>query len=351
MFAVADTGIGMTAEQTARLFQRFSQADESTTRQFGGTGLGLSITRTFARTLGGDVAVESRPGEGSVFTIELPIEYEAARDDASADEAIDRAPVPQDVILVVDDDPAARDLLTRFLEREGFAVRTAADGRSGLTLARALRPRALLLDVEMPQMDGWAVLHAIRDDPELSAIPVIMASVVNEQALGTALGATDYLLKPIEWGRLREVMETVRPHAAEGEGLIGDDDDARHRLAQMLERDGWTVHQAENGAVGLARVDAVVPVLVLLDYMMPVMDGFAFLNRLRTRPAGRDVPVIVLTARDITPAEQASLERQAERIIVKGSVSFDDLAGELRRIVAPADAPAGRSDAKGPHAP
>ena len=346
VFDVGDTGIGMTEEQLGRLFRRFSQADESTTRQFGGTGLGLAITRALSRKLGGDVTVTSTPGVGSTFSVAVPVRYEPGVDGdeaggTEAEFAAAQASVPQDVVLVVDDDPAARDLLGRFLEREGFTVRTASDGRAGLALVRALRPRAVLLDVEMPQMDGWAVLHAIKSDPELAAIPVIMASVVNEQGLGYALGAADYLLKPIEWKRLHAVMERVRPQAAEGEVLIVDDDaDARTRLATMLERDGWTVHQAEDGARGLERVDVVVPVLILLDLMMPVMDGFAFLKQLRTRPAGRDVPVVVLTAKDITPAEQATLELQADRVIVKGSVSLHDIAHELRALVGPGAAPA-----------
>ncbi len=214
-FAVADTGIGLTREQMGRLFERFVQADDSTTRQFGGTGLGLAITRAFCRTMGGDIGVESEPGQGATFTMRIPsvlIPEDDAADALAAAVAQEHHDAHQhDAVLLVDDDPAARELLQRFLEREGFHVRTAADGRAGLTLARALKPRAILLDVEMPRMDGWAVLHAVRNDPDLAGTPVIMTSVVAEQGLGQALGATDYFVKPIDWERLKDLMERYRP--------------------------------------------------------------------------------------------------------------------------------------------
>ncbi|SFU43525.1 PAS domain S-box-containing protein [Methylobacterium sp. 174MFSha1.1] len=339
-FAVTDTGIGLTAEQCGRLFERFAQADESTTRQFGGTGLGLAITRAFCRRMGGDIAVTSTYGEGATFTIRLPALLTAQDDEPTPEEvrALDEAKAEaarHDVVLLVDDDPAARDLLSRFLEREGFRVRTASDGRAGLALARALKPRAILLDIEMPRMDGWSVLHAIRSDADLAATPVIMTSVVAEQGLGRALGATDYLVKPIDWDHLKGLMERYRPADSPGTVLLVDDDaDARERLRRSLSRDGWTVREAENGAVGLQRLDEGRPSLILLDLMMPVMDGFAFLTRLRARPDGTDVPVVVLTAKDITPAEKERLGRDTERVIVKGSVSLNEIGRLLRNMYA-----------------
>ncbi len=339
-FEVEDSGIGMTAEQVGRLFQRFSQADESTTRQFGGTGLGLAITRAFARRLGGDVSVESEPGRGSTFRLALAARV---RSDDGGGEVVSilPEPVPQGAdpvasagrILVVDDDPAARDLLARFLKREGFAVTGAADGQAGLTLARALRPQAILLDVEMPKMDGWSVLHALRQDPALVDTPVVMVSVKNEQSLAYALGATDYLLKPVDWDRLKRVMDRLHPHKDGAVLVIDDDEGARERMRFTLARGGWTVVEAENGRQALERLDGVTPSLILLDLMMPVMDGFAFLKRLRQRPDGGLVPVVVLTAKDVTPDERASLAGQAERIISKGSLSLPDLAQELRELI------------------
>ena len=343
VFAVSDTGIGLTEEQCGRLFERFSQADESTTRQFGGTGLGLAITRAFCERMGGSIAVESRYGEGATFTIRLPAiltaqdepeeAAEVARVRAIAAEVLD----PHDVVLLVDDDPAARELLQRFLEREGFRVRTANDGRAGLTLARALKPRAVLLDIEMPRMDGWAVLHAIRTDPEIAATPVIITSVINEMNLAHVLGATDYLVKPIDWAALKDTMERYRPAELDGTVLVVDDDeDARERLRRTLSRDGWRVDEAENGRVALARLDEARPDLILLDLMMPEMDGFSFLRALRQRPDG-DVPVVVLTAKDVTPEERESLGRQADQLIAKGSISLAGIGRQLRSLYARQD--------------
>jgi CheY-like chemotaxis protein/anti-sigma regulatory factor (Ser/Thr protein kinase) len=333
-FSVADTGIGMTREQLDKLFERFTQADVSTTRRFGGTGLGLALTRAFARMLGGDVAVESTFGRGSTFTLRVPANLEEDGSDATADAGAD-GEAPVDCVLVVDDDAATRELLTRFLTREGFAVRTAGDGRSGLELARSLRPRAILLDVTMPRMDGWAVLRALKAEPELAAIPVIMVTMLDEQNLAFSLGATDYLQKPIEWDRLKDVMERFRGDGpCQGALVVDDDADTRDRLQTLLRKEGWSVTTAENGAVALEEVAKETPCLILLDLMMPEMDGFTFLRQLRARPEWRAIPVVVLTAKDITPEDRRHLDGRADRVIQKGSMSLRDLAGELRRLVA-----------------
>ena len=329
---VQDSGIGMTEEQLARLFERFSQADESTTRQYGGTGLGLALTRAFSRMMGGDVTVTSVQGQGSTFTITVPAEL-PEQAPAVADHAVSLTHEDTDgpCILVVDDDPAARDLMTRFLMREGFSVRTAANGRLGLDLARQLRPAAVLLDVTMPEMDGWAVLHAIREDPALAATPVVMTTVMNEQSLGFSLGASDYLMKPIEWEQLKRILAALREPVGDGTVLVVDDDpDARDRLIAMLGRNGLKSETAANGREALTRIDQAVPALILLDLMMPVMDGFTFLSALRARPDGRDIPVVVLTAKDVTAEERLQLGTQAERVLLKGSISLRDLAAELR---------------------
>ena len=333
VFSVADTGIGMTPDQLDHLFQRFAQADVSTTRRFGGTGLGLALTRAFCRLLGGDVDVASTFGVGSIFTMRLP----AVLPDQPAGAADDPEPPPQaaskHLVLVVDDDPAQRDLLTRFLEREGFAVRTAPDGRAGIELARALHPRAILLDVMMPQMDGWSVLGALKADPGLATIPVVMVTFVNEPALSESLGAADTVLKPVEWDHLKSVMGRFRGDA--GDILVVDDDpEARDRLRQVLTRNGWTVSEAGNGQEALDVVAHAPPQLILLDLTMPVMDGFTFLHELRARPGCADIPVVVLTARDLDAAERRSLAG-ASRVLSKGGTDLRQLAGELRALAPP----------------
>ncbi len=332
VFAVRDTGIGMTPEQLGRLFQRFSQADETTTRKFGGTGLGLAITRAFARLLGGDVTVASTAGEGTVFTVTLPATMpESVREDvpvpAHAAPAGDHSGV-----LVIDDDAAQRELMARFLERQGFTAVTAADGPSGLEMARRHLPRAILLDVMMPKMDGWSVLTALKADPRLAAIPVVMVTFVDERTLSATLGAVDLVNKPVDWDRLKSVLDRLRE--AEGEILVVDDDPGvRERLRTVLERSGYSVGEAGDGAEALHRVMHGPPRAILLDLTMPVMDGFAFLHALRERPGCQDIPVIVFSARDISAADREQL-READRIISK-TASLKDLAGELRTLAPP----------------
>ena len=342
VFSVADSGIGMTPEQLDKLFERFTQADVSTTRRFGGTGLGLAITRAFCRLLGGDVTVVSTYGEGSTFTIRLPAEMPEQA--GEPEEAPAEAEPGRHLVLVIDDDPAQRDLLSRFLEREGFAVRTAPDGKLGIELARTSHPRAILLDVMMPQMDGWSVLGALKADPDLAAIPVVMVTFVNEPGLGASLGAADTVPKPVEWDRLKEVMDRFRGEA--GDILVVDDDpDARARLRTVLQRDGWTVSEAGNGREALDLVVHAPPQLVLLDLTMPVMDGFAFLHELRLRPGCGNIPVVVLTARDLDADERRRLDG-ADRVLSKGQTNLRTLAGELRSL-APAHDEPGRPDPAG----
>ncbi len=344
-FAVQDTGIGLSPAQLARLFQRFTQADETTTRRFGGTGLGLALSQAFAHLLGGDIAVDSTEGRGTCFILRLPADGPAdlprpedapeARDDPAgvaagmtAAGAADEA--GRDLVLVIDDEAAQRELMTRFLRRQGFAVRTAANGRAGLALARSLAPRVVLLDVMMPEMDGWSVLQALKADPATAALPVVMVSFVAEASLGAALGAADAVAKPVDWTRLRSLMEQFRGPG--GDVLVVDDDpDMRRRLRSVLERDGWSVAEAGDGADALRSVLHAPPRLVLLDLTMPVMDGFAFLHRLRETPGCSDLPVVVLSARDISPAEREALS-DADRVLRKGDVSLQEITDEVRHL-------------------
>jgi len=328
-FTVEDTGIGMSPQQVGRLFERFTQADESTTRNYGGTGLGLALTKAFAHLLGGDVTVESIEGQGTSFTLRIPV---AAPEQVL--EAASVAPENQvttgDLVLVIDDEANQRELMTRFLERQRFAVRTAGDGRTGLNLAKSLRPRAILLDVMMPEMDGWSVLAALKADTETAGIPVVMVSFVADAALSASLGAVEAVPKPVDWGRLRTILDQFR--AADGDVLVVDDDtEMRHRLRTMLERNGWTVREAGNGCEALDQVRHGVPRLVLLDLTMPVMDGFSFLDRLRVIPGCAEVPVVVLSARDVTAAERDRLS-EADRVLRKGDASLQDIATELRKL-------------------
>jgi CheY-like chemotaxis protein len=336
-FKVADTGIGMTPEQVAKLFRPFTQADASTTRKYGGTGLGLTITRRFCQMMGGDVFVESEPGQGSTFTIRLPAAVPDQRVEPA--EAIGPEPIHDgsggSVVLVIDDDPTVRELMARSLGREGFRVITAGSGEEGLRLARQVLPEAITLDVMMPGMDGWSVLSALKSDPTLAEIPVIMVTIVDDKNLGYALGAADYLTKPIDRDKLAAVLRKHRREPSRGSALVVEDDEAtRELLRQMLEEDDWSVAEAENGLVGLDRVAQSPPDLILLDLMMPEMDGFAFAAELRRHEAWRTIPIVVVTAKELNEEERERLDGNVHRILQKGTYSKDDLMVLIRRELA-----------------
>jgi PAS domain S-box-containing protein len=355
VFRVRDSGIGLSPEQVGRLFRAFSQADATTTRKFGGTGLGLAITRKICQMMGGDVSVESVPGQGSTFTIRVPADLgatAAARSEpASPAAAPVAAPRPDGpAVLVIDDDPMVHDLTARFLADEGYAVVHAQSGRDGLRLAREVRPCAITLDVMMPGLDGWAALSALKADPELSSIPVILVSILDDRNRGFALGASDYLIKPIDKKRLLGVLGSLKAPAPDRSVLIVEDDpDTRDLLARLLRREGWSVRAAADGHAGLRSVAEEVPALILLDLMMPRMDGFEFVRELRRAEveSWRSVPVVVITAKDITEDDLERLRGYAHRVFRKDARHYEGLLKEVGaqlRLVArarPADGPAG----------
>jgi signal transduction histidine kinase/CheY-like chemotaxis protein/HAMP domain-containing protein len=339
-FAISDTGIGMSEEQLGRLFQAFSQAETTTSQKYGGTGLGLVITRNFCQLLGGDVTVVSKPGEGSTFTITLP--------DRPATQphfrSIDAPQIAGEVenattVLVVDDDPAARDLLTANLKGAGYRLVQAASGTEALNLARTVRPDAITLDVLMPKPDGWDVLKALKADAQLRDIPVIMVTVLSERGIGLSLGAVEVLTKPVDRAQLSALMHSLLRR--EGAVLLVEDDaGARELICQSINKMGLAVAEAVNGRQALTWLGAhPPPAMILLDLVMPEMDGFEVLDALAARADWRDIPVIVITAKQLTAAERERLLRQAQKIIAKGTASRLDIVaavGEaLRRRPAP----------------
>jgi hypothetical protein len=288
--------------------------------------------------MGGEVSVASTEGVGTTFTIRLPADVTRA---VGAPAAAAPAALPAaigadaDVALVVDDDPAARDLLENFFRKEGFRVVSASSGADALRLARELKPAIVTLDVMMPGMDGWAVLNQFKADPELADVPVIMVTIVDDRNLGYALGATDYLTKPVDRDRLAAVVRKFRRPGARDVVLVVEDDPAtRSLLRRSLEGEGWAVVEAENGRVGLEALARTRPALILLDLMMPEMDGFQFVTELRRSEAGRAIPVVVLTAKDVTAEERMRLTGSVEVILQKGAASRDNILGEIRTLVA-----------------
>ncbi len=339
-WAVRDTGIGMTPEQMAKVFDEFTQADSSTTRKYGGTGLGLAISKKFCQMMGGDITVESVAGEGTTFTVDLPavvsetpVKIPAAKSKAAKRESA--AAPGADTVLVIDDDPATLDLTRRFLTKEGFEVVTASDGKTGCKLAKEVLPRVITLDVMMPGMDGWAVLRELKKDEATADIPVIMLTMLDERELGFALGASEYLRKPVDRERLAKLLEGYRSSPGENQRALVVDDEAATRklLKKGLVKAGWRVDEAENGRVALDRIEAALPDLILLDLMMPVMDGFEFLTQLRSKDAWRKVPVLVVTAKELTDEDRARLSGRVEQVLHKEAYSRDELLGEVGELV------------------
>jgi len=329
VFRVADTGIGMTTDQLGRLFQSFSQADASTSSRYGGTGLGLALSRRFATMMAGTIDVESVPGAGSTFTVTLPADVALALAPPV------RRPRPPGTggILVVDDDPAAREMMERLLVREGFRVTLASGADEGLALARLEHPDAITLDIRMPGRDGWSMLTALKADPVLRDIPVVVVSVEDEKALGFSLGATDYVTKPVDRERLAALLEKHR-RLEPGPVLVVEDDAAtRQSMKRVLELEGCRVVEAENGRAGLEMLALEIPDLVLLDLMMPEMDGFEFSETVRLHPEWRSIPIVIVTARDLSSEDLARLDGSFQMLIRKGATSTDQLVRELRSLV------------------
>ncbi len=348
-FAVSDTGKGMTPDQVGRLFQRFYQADPTTTREHGGTGLGLAITQSFNDRMGGQpIRVTSSPGRGSEFVVRLPAEVEpeaakpALRHSSTEIPALaaagdgEPAATPAPVggtVLVIDDDPAVLELMGRFLGKEGFRVIPATSGADGLRLAKQVHPVAVTLDVMMPGTDGWAVLAELKADPHTCDIPVVLLTIVDDRGRGYALGAADYLTKPIDWHRLGAILRRYHPPGRPAPVLVVDDDpECRSLVRRHLEAEGWRVTEAADGEAGLRAAAADPPALVLLDLMMPGVDGFGFLDEFPRRFPGSRTPVVVLTAKDLTREDYTRLNGRVSRILEKGNLSqLEELVALVRR--------------------
>jgi len=362
-FSVQDSGIGIKPEHLRELFVPFKQADASTSRKYGGTGLGLALTARFCRMLGGDIAADSQPGLGSTFTLRLPAQPPQTETESSrlgglspspreregqvassgslshAAEATAGAAAPgradaleRGAVLVIDDDPLARDMLSRMLSSEGYEVLTAEDGEAALQLARQRRPLAITLDVLMPKLDGWAVLSMLQSDADLRDIPVIVISILAERQKGTALGATAFLQKPVQREQLISTLFARRAKHVTQVLIIEDDPDCQQLLRRMLEEHGSSARCVSNGREALSLLAQYTPDLILLDLMMPELDGFSVLDALKADARWRSIPVIVVTARDLSEDERRRLSQDADQLVTKGALGRGELLLALRRL-------------------
>lgn len=343
-FYVSDSGIGLSREDIQKLFQPFTQADASTTRKYGGTGLGLAISRRFAALMGGDITVASELGRGSTFTLRLPATVKAKDNvtDVYYHEVQPFNPAAsgkreRGVVVVIDDDPAARELITHHLTREGFHVESAASGEAGLKLVRQLKPDIITLDVMMPHMDGWSVLGHLKAEEEIAHIPVIMLTMVEDRNLGYSLGAADYLMKPINRERL---VKTIQRYQSGGETpgrvlIVEDDLPTRELVRRTLQKEGWETIEAGNGREALDVLAKLPqnPALIILDLMMPEVDGFQFLEIIRKSEQWQNVPVIVVTAKELTSYDQEVLNGSVQRVLAKGRQTIQDILQEIQNMV------------------
>lgn len=351
---VKDTGIGISEEQQSRLFKAFTQADSSTTREYGGTGLGLVISRSICRLMGGDLTVSSKMGIGSEFCIRIPAHVNSTEIEILEEEVtVDSTQIMPErerfteerrgneerrekiaTILVVDDDISAADLLKRTLGQVGFQVESAVSGEEGLSQARKLVPDLILLDILISDEIAWPILTQIKNEPSLAHIPVVMHSVLDERGTAFSLGATDYLTKP---ANSRQLLDTVIRNIRKPEGasvlVIDDDADTRRLMRMVLENEGWNVVEEVDGKLGLMRVIESPPSAIVLDLHMPRMTGEEFLELLSEKSEYRHIPVVALTGKDLTDSERKELSGKVELIVDKGPHSLDILLGRLRELL------------------
>lgn len=355
LFEVRDSGIGMSEEQLARIFDPFTQADGSTTRKYGGTGLGLSIVRQFVDLMGGNISVESTPDEGTCFQVCLPMDCstgaatqlkdlgvseEEIRTQLATLETSDNAGVAEDgrpLVLVIEDDLSSLEMIVRALEKDGYAVATAISGEHGLKLLEEIRPVAVVLDIVLPGIDGWTVLRHIKADPELVNIPVVLCTMLDESRRGYVLGASAYVAKPIEREPFLKILRKVTESQSDGElsvMIVEDDVATRDLTTQMLEREGMRVLTAQDGMEGLELLRRSRPDVILLDLMMPNMDGFQFLERIREQAHTRDIPVVVVSSKDLTPEEINFLKGKVSQMLKKHLEPEDSLIERIRETLA-----------------
>ncbi|NQD91476.1 response regulator [Pseudomonas sp. CrR25] len=342
-FSVHDTGIGISEENLEVLFKPFSQADASTTRRYGGTGLGLAISRSYAKMLGGEIAVASEVGQGSTFTVRFPVQLEINEEWIGERETIPngqtRLAVPCDLseqtqLLLIDDDEAVHNILHYQLSRHGYQIHSAMSGKEGLEKAMEGNFDVIVLDILMPQMDGWQVLQKLKSETKTMAIPVVLYTIVADKEKGYALGADDYLVKPISKSKLLSTLKNYRRSSSNKVLLVDDDHHTLELVDAYLADMDFQLLKAENGREGLDVLQQEQgTMIILLDLIMPVMNGFEFIDEVRKHPEFAKIPIIVISAHDLSNRERALLLQHTQVIIKKGEYSKQELIGNIETIL------------------
>jgi len=344
---VRDSGIGMDEAQIGRLFEPFTQADASTTRKYGGTGLGLTISRHFCEMLGGSITVTSQVGHGSNFQVTLPIHsfdpnsnLQATLDTPEMSLAIaqrtSQVSGGQPKVVVVDDDPNTIDLIARFLCREGYQIVPVTDPKIAISTIESNQPILAIIDLILPGTDGWAILRKLKDNKSTCAIPVVMISITPDHQMGFALGAVDFLSKPIQWPKLLSLLHSIElntPSRTKCALIVEDDPQTAELTQRTLEKSGWKTSVAPHGKIAMENLLIETPDLILLDLMMPEMDGFEFVCKLNQNAAWTHIPVVVLTAMDLNQAQQKFFEEHSITVLSKNGISFNQLMTYMKEHI------------------
>jgi len=332
---VQDTGIGISENDLSRIFDEFRQVDGSSARQYEGTGLGLAIANKAARILGGAIAVKSTFGKGSVFTLTLPIRWTGAVPEGKPLTAkVSQKITPeQKTILVVDDEPEVITMIAGFVSSQGYNVITASSGREALELAGSQHPFAITLDIIMPDMDGWEVLEKLKRDPHTANIPVIVASVTDDRQTGFALGAVGYITKPVNRSALISEISKIGRPGFHNIMVVDDNEIDRQEMTRIIQKEGLSAIVAENGPDCMALIKRFLPDVLVLDLMMPGMDGFEVLERLREEPETVSLPVVVVTAKDLTAQDRKRLSGNVASVLEKSGTTSTRLLREIKRLL------------------
>jgi len=333
-FAVIDTGAGMSPEGVAKVFEEYTQAERSTSANYGGTGLGLPISKKFAEMMGGDVTVTSEEGVGSVFTMSVPRECPEYNEDEIEGNVINLDD-QDNLVVLVDDDVAMHDLIKRTISKLNLTLLGATNSEKGMELIREVKPKLILLDVLMPGRDGWSLLKECKTDKALKDIPVIMISQLNQSNLASSLGANDYLTKPIDRTHFINTLKRIMGTNTQNQKVlvIDDDKDVRELLSRLLKDAGYRSIDARDGKEGLERTKDE-PALIILDLEMPRMDGFEFLdNYIKNVPEENRSPILVFSGKDLTDVQEELLKERVVGLVKKDDVSMDKLSQMIQGII------------------